>query len=94
MLLGHGREQRCDQARRARRRRQGDCRGDRVALVRHGRETAAPPHRGSKASATSVCIRSEIAADLAERADQEAEQGGELDQAVALGVPGQVGQAS
>jgi hypothetical protein len=59
VLLGHGHEERGDQAGRADRRRQRDRRPDRVALVRHGRRSAAPRRGASCASSTSVWARSE-----------------------------------
>lgn len=66
---------------------------DRVAFVRHGRGTALA-RRGGFEDLADVGLhqQGQVAAELAQAAGDQAKQAGELHQAIALGMPGLVGQ--
>jgi hypothetical protein len=88
VLLGHGREERGDQAGRADRRRQRGRRPDRVALVRHGRRSAAP--RGGRfvrLADLGLGQERDVARDLAQRSNRDAQRSREVSEPIAVRVP-------
>src|SRR2546430_2479337 len=67
-----------------------------MALVRNGRWAAGPPstrRAGRYFPDFSLRQQSDISSDLAHRAGDDSEPGGDFPYAIALGVPGEVGDA-
>lgn len=94
VFLRHRREQGRDQPRRTGGGGDQHRAAHRVALVRHGRGTAAPgAGRLEDLAGLGLHQQADIATELAEATGHQAEHAGEFHQAVALGVPGLFGQS-
>ena len=93
VLLDHRGEHRRHQRRHARGCSQDDRRADGIALVRHRRRAAAAGRRGlERFGDFRLHEQRYIARELSQRADEKTERGRDLRDAIALRVPGEVGQ--